>query len=157
MEALHALVLVLHSTLRWVVLVLGMLAFSRCVSGARGGAAFGPADARIVRGFVSAFDIQLLLGLVMWLGLSPLGVRMFASAGHAMRVSTLRFFMIEHVFGMLVCATVLHVGTARAEKARDDKARFRRTAVTIGVGFLVLFATIPWPFFPYGRPLFRGL
>lgn len=157
MESLHAIVLVVHGALRWGVLALGVAAFLRCLGAARARRPYGPADAKLVSAFLSVFDLQLTLGLAMWLGVSPLGVRMFANASHAMKTSSLRFFMIEHVFGMLVAATILHVGTARAKKAADDAGRFRRTAIAIGVGFLVLFGSIPWPFFPYARPLLRGL
>ncbi len=157
MESLHALLLVVHGILRWVVLAIGVVALVRLVSGARAARTFEAADAKLVKGFLAAFDTQVLVGLVLYLGVSPLGVRMFENAAAAMKTPSLRFFMVEHVFGMLLAATVLHVGTARARRLGEDAARYRATALAIALGFVVLAASIPWPFFPYARPLFRGL
>ena len=57
--------------------------------------------------------------------------------------------------GMLAAAIVLHVGTARARRLGAAPARQSRTALVVGIAFAILFVSIPWPFFPYGRPLFR--
>lgn len=157
MEGLHAVVLVLHSILRWVVLVLGVLAFVRCVRGLRGDRVYAESDGKLVRGFVAAFHTELLLGFALWLGVSPLGVRMFDNAAVAMKQASLRFFMVEHVFGMVLAAVVLTVGAARARRAVEEAAKYRKASVAIAIAFVIMAASIPWPFLPYGRPLFRGL
>lgn len=154
MEGLHGVLLVLHGLLRWVVLGLGLLALARTLAGAQGGKRWQPGDTKLVRFFTIAFDTEVLLGLVLWLGVSPLGVRMFGQPG-VMKQASLRFFMVEHVVGMLVAVALLHVLTARARRLGDDPARYKKTAIGIAAGFAVLALSIPWPFMAAGRPLLR--
>lgn len=155
MEGLHAALLLAHGLLRWAVLALAGVALARCIGGARAARAWAASDTKLVRGFVIALDTQILLGLVLWGGVSPLGVRMFGQAGAAMKTAALRFFMIEHVFGMLIAVAVTHVLVARSRRLGEDPARFRKTAIAVGVGLVLVAVSIPWPFLPYGRPLLR--
>ena len=155
MEALHGPLLVLHGLLRWGVLALAVAALVRCLGGARAGRAWGAGDTKLVRGFVIALDTEVLLGLLLWGGVSPLGVRMFGQAGVAMKTAALRFFMVEHVFGMLVAVAVLHVLVVRARRLGEDPARFGKTATAIGLALAFVVLSMPWPFLAYGRPLLR--
>lgn len=150
---LHDILLSLHSLLRWGVLAAGVTVFVRAI--ARRGAPWNSADTKLTRSFVGLFDVQLLIGLLMYLGTSAFGVRVFSLGGAVMKNATLRFFAVEHFAGMLVAAAIVHIGTARARKLGDAPARHARTALVVGIGLLVIFASIPWPFFPYARPLLR--
>ncbi len=105
--------------------------------------------------FARVFDVQVLLGLFMYCATSALGVRMFPHAKEAMKVASSRFFMIEHVFGMITAIAVLHIGLARLRRREADVSRHRATAILVGIVLLLVFFSIPWPFFPYGRPLLR--
>lgn len=149
---LHGVVLMLHSALRWIVLLGGAVTFGRAVVAASQQRKWSDADTRVLRGFVGAFDLQVGLGLLMYFGTSALGVRMLP---YAMQSSVLRFFAIEHAFGMLVAAAVLHIGTARGRRLGEAPRRQRRTAVVVGVTLAIVLVTIPWWFFPYARPLLR--
>lgn len=148
------MLLVLHGLLRWVVVGAGLFALARTIEGARAGRTWQAGDTKVVRAFTIAFDTEVLLGLVLWLGVSPLGVRMFGQAG-VMKQASLRFFMVEHVLGMLVAVALMHVLTARARRLGDAPERYKKTAIGIAAGFAVLFLSIPWPFMAYGRPLLR--
>lgn len=145
----------MHSLLRWLVLTAGVVALGRAIHAATKRRAWTETDTRVLRIFVGIFDLQVLLGLFMYFGTSALGVRMLQHASVAMKTSVLRFFAVEHIAGMLIAATVLHVGTARARKLGQEPARQRRTAIVLGIAFAILFFSIPWPFFPYARPLLR--
>ncbi len=151
----HDVVLVLHNVLRWIVLAAGGLALARAMAAARSQRKWDDTDTKVLRAFVGAFDVQLLLGLVMYFGTSAFGVRAFAYGSEAMKNSVIRFFAIEHIFGMLVAAAVLHAGTARARRLGDAPARQRRTALIVGLALVIIFVSIPWPFYPSARPLLR--
>lgn len=152
----NVVLLVMHSVLRWAVLAVGLVVFVRAVLGARSERAWSARDTGVLRVFVGLFDVQLLLGFFLYFGTSALGVRMLTHAGTAaLKSSLLRFFAVEHVVGMIVAAVVLHVGVARARRVGDDPARQKKTALVVGLAFVIVAAAIPWPFFPYGRPLFR--
>lgn len=151
---LHDVVLTMHSLLRWGVLLAGLVVFGRTLF-LRRGQPWSAGDAGALRAFVGLFDAQVLLGLVMYFGTSVLGVRMLAHAAIAMKDHTLRFFAVEHIIGMLAAAAVLHVGSLRLRRLGEAPERQTKTAVLVGVAFVIVFFSIPWPFFPYGRPLFR--
>ena len=152
----NEVILVMHSLLRWGVLAAGLVALIRAVLGARSKRAWSATDTGMLRAFVGLFDVQLLLGLFMYFGTTALGARMLANLGAAaMKSSVLRFFAVEHLVGMVTAAIVLHVGTARARRLGDAPARQKRTAIVVGIAFAIIFFSIPWPFFPYARPLFR--
>src|SRR3954469_1834338 len=111
---LHDVILVFHSLLRWIVIVMGGVVLGRTL--VRRQREWTDLDTKALRAFVGVFDVQVLLGLLMYFGTSALGVRMLPHANMAMKNSVLRFFALEHIVGMLTAVVVLHVGTARARR-----------------------------------------
>lgn len=138
----------LHNVVRWAVLVLGLIALVRAWSGALAGGRFTPDQARIGRWFSLAFDVQVLLGLVLYFALSPITTGALRNFGAAMQDSAVCFYAVEHALMMVVAAVLVHVGLARAKKT--DKAMPAAIFYTLAV-VLVLVA-IPW-----GARLFPGL
>lgn len=145
-----------HSWLRWAVLVLAVLVLTRSLQGMRHGR-WTPADKRTGIFLVAALDTEVLLGLILYFGLSPMTPRSFADLGARMHDSTLRFFAVEHAFGMIVALVAMHVGWAMGRRAPSPVAQHRRVAIGVAIALLMLVASTPWPMMPYGRPLFRGL
>ena len=111
----------------------------------------------LYRGFVVALDTQFLLGLVLYVVLSPVTRAAFSDMGAAMGVSLLRFYSVEHVFGMFVAVSAAHIGYGKARRleADSDSGQLRRIFIAQAVWLLATLASIPWPGLPYGRPLFR--
>ena len=151
---LYAVVLTIHSWLRWGVLLAGLVAFIRSALGASRRAAWTPADDRAGFWFSTVLDAQFLLGLVLYLFLSPFTRAAFGDIGQAMSNSGLRFWVVEHVFGMVVGLALVHVGRVRARKA-DSLRRHRVVAIFFGLALVAILASIPWPGMPAGRPLLR--
>jgi hypothetical protein len=145
--------LALHSLLRWLVLILGVLAVVRALSGWSSGRRWTPLDARIGRLFGISLDVQVLLGLVLYALLSPITRAAFSDMAAAMRNPTLRFFVVEHLLAMIVGVALVHIGQARARKAATDPARHRAAAIFFTLGLLAILIGIPWPFLKVGRPL----
>jgi hypothetical protein len=69
---MYTAVLALHSWLRWVVLLLGILAVVRGIAGASGRRRWTPADERAGLFFTIALDVQLLIGLLLYFVFSPI-------------------------------------------------------------------------------------
>jgi hypothetical protein len=145
--------LILHSLLRWVVLVFGLVAVVRGFSGWFGRRPWTPVDDKAGRMFVIALDVQTLIGLLLYGVLSPITRTAFSDMGSAMRDSVLRFFVVEHLVLMLVGLVLVHIGRARAKRGRTDQARHRTAAIFYTLGLIALLAGIPWPGMPAGRPL----
>lgn len=153
---MYATLLVLHSLLRWVVLVAAAIAVVRAFGGWTGRRPWTPLDDRVGRQFVLFFDIQFLVGLILYAGVSPLTRAAFSDFGAAMGDSILRFFAVEHALGMLVSLALAHIGRARLRKATDDVRKHRTAAIFFTLALIIMLASIPWPFMPASRPYFRG-
>ena len=147
-------VLAVHSYLRWVVLLLALLAVARAWSGWRTSRAWTPADDKVGRFFSIALDVQVMIGLVLYVAVSPLTRAALQDFGAAMSNSVLRFFAVEHIFGMLIAVTLVHIGRAKSRRNGPSILRHRAAFIFFGIGLLAMLASIPWPFVPAGRPLF---
>jgi hypothetical protein len=152
---MYLLILALHSLLRWVVLAIGLVAVGRALAGTRAGGAWTRADDAAGRWFAIALDVQVLLGLALYLWLSPMTQIAFADFGAAMGNSGLRFWAVEHLFGMVVAVALAHIGRVRLRRAPDGPRRHRTAAIFFGLALVAIVATIPWPGMPAARPLFR--
>ena len=151
---MYAAALTLHSLLRWVVLVIGLLAFARAMTGWTGGRPWTGADNRTGIWFTAALDLQLLAGLVLYLVLSPLTQMALENVAATMRNPSLRFWAVEHPFGMLVALVLAHVARVRIRKAATDASRHQVAAILFGIVMVVLLLSSPWPSTPNARPLF---
>jgi hypothetical protein len=144
--------LALHSWVRWLVVLTGLAAFLRAVSGGR--RAWTADDDRAGFWFVMLLDLQVLIGLALYVWLSPITHDAFRDVGAAMTSTSLRFWAVEHGFGMLVGLALAHVGRVRIRKAEPSR-RHRVAAIFFGLALIAVLASIPWPGTPNARPLLR--
>jgi len=156
MAVMYTALLVLHSWLRWVVIFSGVAALGGAVGGLTARRAWLPVDNLRSLIFTISLDVQVLIGLLLYGVLSPVTQSGFADMGLTMRDSVLRFFVVEHLFGMLVALVLAHVGRVRLRKASDATRRHKSVLVFLGLALAVLLLSIPWPGMPAGRVLFRG-
>jgi hypothetical protein len=155
---LYAGVLLLHSWLRWAVIAAGVTASVRAVRGLTGRLPWLAGDRVAGTVFVALLDAQAVLGLLLYFVLSPTTPKSMDDFRTHMAVAALRFFAVEHVFGMVVALASAHVGSRRTKRAgATDSARHRNALVAFGVALVAVLVAIPWPGLPYGRPLFRTL
>jgi hypothetical protein len=152
---MYGLVLILHSLVRWVVIGTAVWAITRAFQGWRANAPFTDADRRAGRWLTMALDIQLLLGLGLYLFLSPLTTAALGDMGAAMRDSTLRFWAVEHTSVMLIAVVLAHLGKVRSGRATGDGVRHRKALVYYGAALLAVVLATPWPFSSEVRPLLR--
>ncbi|MBZ4401932.1 hypothetical protein OWM54_35445 [Myxococcus sp. MISCRS1] len=153
----YPVVLFLHSWVRWAVVLLGVLALGRALRGWSGGREWTRGDRRLQVFCVSAFDTQMLLGMVLYSGLSPFTP--FSLQGglrESLAHPTLRFFGIEHPTLMLLALVVAHVGSALSQRADVSVTRHRAWALGLLVAMGLVACAIPWAGLSQGRPLFRG-
>lgn len=154
-RALYGIALILHSWLRWPVLLLGVAAVGRAAIRWRSGVGWTTSDDRWGLAFLRLLGIQVLLGLALYLFLSPLARAARVSWGATMADGTLRFFGIEHAFGMIVGIAVAE-GAWKRTKRMEPSRRARLLTWGWLVWLVIAVASIPWPWLGYGRPLFRG-
>jgi hypothetical protein len=144
--------LALHSWIRWAVILLGMLAIARAVA-ARGGR-WTPAADRAGLLFTVAFDVQFIVGLVLYFVLSPLTRNAMQHMDVAMQTAPIRYWAVEHPVGMLIALILAHVGRVRVRRAAEAN-KPRNAIIFFAIALLIVVALTPWPNMPGERPLFR--
>jgi hypothetical protein len=105
--------------------------------------------------FMIALDLQLLLGFLLYVALSPTTAAIFNDFGAAMRDPGARFWAVEHVSLMVVAVVLAHLGRILSRKARTPGAKRTRMLVCFTLATIAILAAIPWPGMTAGRPLFR--
>ena len=136
---MYASALWLHSWLRWAVLLTGLVAWFRAIAGKTARRPWTPQDELWGLLLTISVDLQFLVGLVLYLFLSPitrLGLRNFAAA---MQINVARFFTVEHVIGMIAGIALVHIARVKIRKAADADRKHRLAMVLFGG--LVPFAT----------------
>jgi len=142
-------VLAVHSWIRWIALTAG---FGATWAAYR---AEEPSAERWGLALVIALDVQMLLGLMLYLVLSPNMREILAHFSESMQGATTRFWAVEHVSAMFAAVIITHVGRVLARRARTPEARRARLMTCFGIATILMIAGMPWPGRPGGRPLFR--
>lgn len=154
---MYTALLFIHSWLRWIVILSGLAALGGAVGGVSTKRAWLPVDNLRLMIFSTSLDVQMLIGLILYVFLSPVTESGFADMRLTMRDPILRFFVVEHITGMIVAVALTHIGRGRVRKASEVAARHRTVLIFIGLALVALLLSIPWPGMPGGRELFRGL
>jgi hypothetical protein len=145
---MYTLILGLHNVTRWLVILAGLWAVVRAWRGWLGRTAWTDGDGRAMRVFLGTLDLQFLLGLLLYVGFSPLTREAFRDMGAAMRDAPVRYFFVEHVAVMLVAIVVAHIGAARVKRQTTDAGRFQTAALWLGIALAAIIGFVPW-----ARPL----
>ena len=140
----------LHSVLRWVILILLLVALYK--NFADRSKPFTPGHKKLGLYLMICADILLLVGLYQWFagnwGLKSIQANGFSTV---MKDSTLRFFAIEHTTGMLIAIILIHLGNSFAKKSVPDAQKHKRVLLYYGLALLVILISIPWPFREVGQ------
>jgi heme A synthase len=151
---MYTLVLLVHSWLRYVALVAGIAATVTTLADRSDTVREGRAD-KWGLVLMMVLDVQMLLGLLLYLVLSPFTAEAMRDFGAAMKNPALRFFAVEHVTLMFAAVILVHLGRVLARKARTADIRRMRMLMCFGLATLAMLFAIPWPGMAGGRPLFR--
>ena len=125
MDGLSQGFLAAHGIWRYLVLLTGFLAIVNCLMGWLNNREWRPIDHRVVRLFLSAIDIEVLLGLLLW-----------ALQARWDGADVLRSW--RHPLLMLMAAAVVHYGWWRARRLPFERARFALATLYFFIGGLVI-------------------
>ena len=123
-----------HSVFRWVVLIVAIGAIVLALLSAVRSRPWDRVAERFSFFYPLAMDIQVLIGLVVWV----LGSRWTGDT----------FLGWIHPALMLAAVGLAHVGRARSERAPGDAAKGQQAAIFFGLSLLVVLVAIPtasWP------------
>src|SRR5436309_2852629 len=132
---MYTTILTVHSWLRWVALLAGIAATIGALRGR------GDRPGLI---FMITLDIQLLLGLVMYLAVSPTMEGIRANFGAAMKDPAARFWAVEHITMMLGAVVLTHVGRVLARKSTTADAKKMKLFICFGIATALMFLAVPW-------------
>ena len=146
---MYSFILNVHNLVRWVALILGILITVVSFYGWFGKRSWSQSSRRLGVFYTSAMDIQLLLGLLLYIFFSPMTLSAFQDLSTLMSNPSMRFFALEHAFYMLLAVIFAHLGSILAKKAPDDAGKYKRSAIWFGLSIILLLLGMPW-----NRPLF---
>lgn len=135
-----------HSGFRYVTLVLLVAAIVNAIMGWTKSANYGSGSKKLNLFAMVAMHIQVLIGIILYF-ISPRVAMAMGDFGAAMKDADLRFFGLEHGTAMVIAMVLITIGRKRAEKLRVDQRRHKRIALTYLIALIIIFVSIPWPFF----------
>lgn len=133
----------LHSSLRYIVLILLVIAIVKALVGWLGRKPFTGADNKIGTALLGATHLQIVIGLILYF-VSPTVEVAMSDFGAAMKDTNLRFWAVEHVTLMLIAAVLVTVGRVLSKKATDDLKKHKRAAIFFSIAFALIMQAIPW-------------
>jgi uncharacterized membrane protein len=154
MEFVNLLLLTLHNITRWIFLVLGIVVLVRSFSGWLKKSDYQDRDRKLSSMFAGIYDLQILLGIILYFTKGWAGVLMNA-AGDVMKTASLRFFAVEHWLIMIIGAVIVHIASAKVKKISDSQKKYRLTAIWFAIAIILVLVSIPWPGTAANRPLLR--
>ncbi|MCL9981178.1 MAG: hypothetical protein NBV77_06995 [Bacteroidia bacterium] len=127
----------LHSTLRWVILVLLVLTIVQL---------FTNKAARQAKILTIVSHVMLLIGVIQWF-ITDWGLKLIQNVGMAsvMKDKIQRFFAVEHALTMIIAIVLITMGGVAVRKENTKKAR-----ILYVVALLLILSRIPWPFMAAG-------
>ncbi|MFM6936018.1 MAG: hypothetical protein ACKOXP_11290 [Flavobacteriales bacterium] len=127
-----------HSGLRWVAIILLLLAIVQAFTSKT----FEKKHKLISLFAMVTLHIQLVIGLIQYFFTSS--KTNFASGW--MKIEQFRFFGMEHLVGMLAAIVLITMGYSKSKKMETAEDKFKKIKVFYLIGFLLILASIPWPF-----------
>jgi len=151
---MYTFLIFIHSWLRWILLILGLIVIIRSYIGWFGNKNYLKSDNTLSVVLVSLFHIQLILGLLLYFIYSPIVRSAFQDFGMSMKDSQLRYWAVEHIFIMLFSIIIAQIGRIRIKKAHSAINKHRNAAIYFTLAFILILSRIPWD---QSARLFRGI
>jgi hypothetical protein len=141
--AMHDFLVHLHSGLRWVALILLLVAIVKAFAGMSGNKPFTTGDKKLALYTLISMHLQLVIGLALYI--MGKWYQSIDTTDEALKAYH-RFFAMEHISGMLLAIILITIGNAKSKRGATDKAKFKSIAVFFTIGLVIILACIPWPF-----------
>lgn len=156
---MYTALLHLHNLMRWVILLLLIIAIIKSFVGMTSNMPLTDGDKRIGLFLMISAHLTLLIGLYQWLaGRYGVFTTTVPDGIDVMKNAFYRFYWIEHPIGMIIAVALITIGRAQSKKKILDVVKHKRAFWYYLVALIIIIATIPWPFrADIGRPWFPGM
>ncbi len=139
----------LHNILRWVILILLLIALLQAFT-KKGGIQ------KTSLWLLITAHITLLLGLFQYFNSEKAGFILIERVGgfaNVMKDSMARFWVVEHITAMILVIVFITIARGKAKKQNFNAAKWLYL-----VALILILATVPWPFREgIGRAWFPGM
>jgi hypothetical protein len=142
---MYELLAISHSILRWIVVITILTSILYAFYYYFTNSSFKSNLKFVSQVALISLHTQFLLGLILYF-ISPKVI--FNSL--AMKLPMNRFFLVEHLFAMIIAITLITIGYAKSKKTRDGSAKIRNILIFYTIGFIIILVAIPWPFYNFG-------
>lgn len=140
---MYDFLLIIHSWLRWAVLLLALITIYKSLVGFKGSNAYEKSDNIISASFVGTIHLMALIGLGLYFT-SPYAFNAFGGGESVMKNATLRFWAVEHVFVMVIAVVLATIGRAKSKKKSNDQEKFKVQLIFFSIALLLMLSRIPW-------------
>lgn len=144
---MHSTLLLLHSIVRWLVLIFIVYSIYRAFIGYTGNKTFSKLDNSLRHWTVTVSHIQLMLGIILYTQ-SPVAKAYWGDSKAALQDFDITFFGLIHISLMLTAIVLLTIGSAMAKRKPTDKEKYKTIITWFSIGLFIIFIAIPWPFSP---------
>ncbi len=150
-----AVLLALHSLLRWLVLLSLLVSIYKAWEGINKKRVFTKLDNALRHNTATVAHIQLIVGFLVFFN-SAIVKNFYSKPEISVQQVELLFFSVIHIALMFVAIVLITLGSALAKRRAEDSQKFRTMFSWFLIALLVIVVAIPWPFSPLaGRPYFR--
>lgn len=134
---MHQIILVLHSLNRFILLALLLIVIVRALMGWLNKSAFEKTDDKLSLFLFISTHTQLLLGLILYF-VSPIVI----FSGASMKDSVARYWLVEHLTGMLIVIVLISVARISSKKLTDGTAKHKRMFIFNMIALAIIIAMI---------------
>ena len=132
---------ILHSNLRWLVLIFLVLAILNALLKRGKNTEYTKGDKMPVLLGLIFTHVQLLLGFALYF-ISP---KVTFVEGF-MKDTASRFYAVEHISMMILAVVLITIGYSKAKRQEIASKKHNTVLIFYGIGLLLILASIPWPF-----------
>jgi uncharacterized membrane protein SirB2 len=134
---MYSFLLHLHSGLRYIVLLLVLLAIIRAWADWLGTKAYSEGNRKLNLFAMISVHTQLLVGLVLYF-VSP-----FVHFGSdTMKNADIRYWTVEHLTAMIIAIAIITIGHSKSKKAALPEEKHRAIAIYYTLALVIIIVTI---------------
>jgi hypothetical protein len=147
MEEPSGLLILLHSILRWLILISVAIAGFVALAGYLRKGPIIVWERSIAILAMVLCHVQLLLGLVLY-AMRFRSYSLLTNQGKATAYTStvVRFWKYEHIAMMILAIALVTLGRVLSKKATTERGKQLRVAIFYLIALVLMIAVIPWPF-----------
>lgn len=134
---MHSLLLVIHSVVRYFLLITLILVIVRSLMGWMNKSAYTNGDDKLSLGLFMLTHTQLLLGIILYF-VSPVVI----FSGASMKDPIARYWLVEHNTGMIIAIVLISIARISSKKMTDAVAKHQRMFIFNAIAFAIIILMI---------------